>query len=287
MDKTIFLEHVIAARLTTGKSVREVAMVSKLSEYGIKNFEKVGDNFNMKKVVAYLDAVGQKIVLGDLVMESYDTIKGWMLKVRKDLKFNQVDMSERYNIQLNTLQCVETGIVSASIDLFLLYVNITDTHISLQAVNTPEEVVEQKTEQITRQDFCKMLIKAKVRSGVTTSALVFGLQMMPTSLARFEKGKHNFNLKTMFSYLQFLNATLVLKYNNCNIKLYGYSDLIVWLSQFVMSNLNNVCGISTLVGISKKNLYNIKSERNIMSIDTFLKFINTFGYQITIENNTK
>lgn len=287
MDKTIFLEHVIAARLTTGKSVREVAMVSKLSEYGIKNFEKVGDNFNMKKVVAYLDAVGQKIVLGDLVMESYDTIKGWMLKVRKDLKLNQVDMSERYNIQLNTLQCVETGIVSASIDLFLLYTNITDAHISFQVVNTPEEAVEQQAEQITRQDFCKMLTEAKVRSGVATSALVFGLQMMPTSLVRFEKGKHNFNLKTMFSYLQFLNASLVAKYNNHIIKLQSYNDLIGWLDKFIINNPNNVCGISTLAGISKKSLRNIKSERNIMSIDTFLKLINTFGYQITIENNTK
>lgn len=287
MDKTIFLEHVIAARLTTGKSVREVAMVSKLSEYGIKNFEKVGDNFNMKKVVAYLDAVRHKIVLGDLVMESYDTIKEWMLEVRKSLKLNQVDMSERYNIQLNTLQCVETGIVSASIDLFLLYTNITDVHISFQVVNTPEEVVEQQAEQITRQDFCKMLIEAKVRSGVATSALVFGLQMMPTSLVRFEKGKHNFNLKTMFSYLQFLNADLIIANKTNNIRLSCYNDLMTWFEGLIANKQNNVWHTSFMINLSKNSLYNIKSERNIMSIDTFLKLINTFGYQITIENNTK
>lgn len=287
MDKTIFLEHVIAARLTTGKSVREVAMVSKLSEYGIKNFEKVGDNFNMKKVVAYLDAVGHKIVLGDLVMESYDTIKEWMLEVRKSLKLNQVDMSERYNIQLNTLQCVETGIVSASIDLFLLYTNITDTRISFQLVNVPEEVTNQKTEQITRQDFCKMLTDIRRKKNITVSDICFGIHIMPAGVYKLEKGKHNFNMKTLFDYCQFVGAHICTLQNNQFCIINDYTVLMKWYNNFYKAHQVTSVGLAKILGMSHTAMANIKSEKTVMSIDTFLKLINTFGYQITIENNTK
>lgn len=47
-----------------------------------------------------------------------------------------------------------------------------------------------------RKEFCVLMAKAKQESGRGTSDISFDMKMLLPTLRRFEKGEHNFNLKS-------------------------------------------------------------------------------------------
>lgn len=139
---------------------------------------------------------------------------------------------------------------------------------------------------MNRSEFCELLNQAKKQSGTTTSDLMFDMRMQWCVLKRFETGVHNFNLKKVLTYLDVINAKLCLYNQETQIVVSSYLQIIQW---FIQNRTGRYTQreLARIIGCTGVNLSSIEAQKSTMSIDTFLKLADVFGYTVTIKQNDK
>ena len=134
-----------------------------------------------------------------------------------------------------------------------------------------------------RLEFCNLMEKAKLSSGVTSTEISFAMKMLYPAFRRFEKGKHNFSMTKPLEYINALHAELVIYNDVISTSITEYSQLIEWLRSARKKNYTQK-QLADNISISLDMLIRIESQRSNISVDIFLKIIDVLGYKINIQS---
>ena len=122
MDRIEFCKLLNNAKLTSGQKMKDVCFALGLMPIGIYRLERGSHNFNVKKAIDYLGAVGYTIVLSnnndDFIMCEYSLFVDWLKNARKD-KFTQRSLAQKIGYTHVAIANVETFKSVISIDVFL------------------------------------------------------------------------------------------------------------------------------------------------------------------------
>lgn len=135
-----------------------------------------------------------------------------------------------------------------------------------------------------RIEFCDMLVKAKERSGIKTSDISFNIRVHASSLRMTEKGVHNFSIKKAIDYLNAFGGNIcIAKSQEKGIVVYSYENLLEW---YLINRKKSYTKYSFAKRIeySHVSVLNIETGKCTMSVDTFLKIAEVFGFEISIVN---
>ena len=129
-----------------------------------------------------------------------------------------------------------------------------------------------------RIGFCMALAAAKLSTGLSSRDISYGMKMHLQHLREFEFGNHNFNLKTVLSYLAAINYHLVLLDEERNaFTVSEYEMLGPYFfkkrteAQFTMYDL------SLELGCSVSAISNFERVISVVHIDIFLALANELG----------
>lgn len=138
---------------------------------------------------------------------------------------------------------------------------------------------------MNRGEFCKMMAEARGNSKITTTELSFQIKMLLPALRRFEKGEHNFKLDRVIQYLSILGYQIILYSKNetdCVFKIIQYSDIPKFI-KCARKDKYTQRELATNIGCTYATIANIERQSNIVSIDMFLKLVETLNYNVKIE----
>lgn len=139
---------------------------------------------------------------------------------------------------------------------------------------------------MNRIEFCNLLIETKDMFGISTSELSFTVKMLLPTLRRFEKGVHNFSIKKAIEYAEAIGCILVLTHENKSVKIKCYQDIVNWMIETRSGNLTQR-EIAQKLHMSYVSVAKIESNKSVMSVDTFLKLLDIYGFTVTMKNEHK
>ena len=138
---------------------------------------------------------------------------------------------------------------------------------------------------MNRDEFCKLMAAVRSKSKITTTELSFQIKMLLPALRRFEKGEHNFKLDRVIQYLSILGYQIILYSKNetdCVFKIIQYSDIPKFI-KCARKDKYTQRELATNIGCTYATIANIERQSNIVSIDMFLKLVETLNYNVKIE----
>ena len=138
---------------------------------------------------------------------------------------------------------------------------------------------------MNRDEFCKLMAAVRSKSKITTTELSFQIKMLLPTLRRFEKGEHNFKLDRVIQYLSILGYQIILYSKNetdCVFKIIQYSDIPKFI-KCARKDKYTQRELATNIGCTRATIANIERQSNIVSIDMFLKLVETLNYNVKIE----
>lgn len=135
-----------------------------------------------------------------------------------------------------------------------------------------------------RKLLCTIVKDIRQKSGVPMKTICAMMDVMPTSVYRLESGASNFNLKLLMNYLNAINTQMVLSSaNSTNMVISDYEQFVDWLVQARTQISYTQRILAEKTGITYVTIANIESQKNIVTIDSFLKIIEALGYVLNIE----
>ena len=138
---------------------------------------------------------------------------------------------------------------------------------------------------MNRDEFCKLMAAVRSKSKITTTELSFQIKMLLPTLRRFEKGEHNFKLDRVIQYLSILGYQIILYSKNetdCVFKIIQYSDIPKFI-KCARKDKYTQRELATNIGCTYATIANIERQSNTVSIDMFLKLVETLNYNVKIE----
>lgn len=135
-----------------------------------------------------------------------------------------------------------------------------------------------------RKSLCLIIKNLRQESGVSMKTICMAMDLLPSSIYRFESGKHNFNLKLLFSYLKAINVQMVLSdSNNANVLISDYEQFVDWLIEIRTNAGYTQRKLAEKTGITQVTIANIESKKSVVTIDYFFKIIEALGYVLNIK----
>lgn len=135
---------------------------------------------------------------------------------------------------------------------------------------------------MTREEFCNIMASVKMQAGLSTTDLAFDMRMQWSTLNRLEKGKTNFSVQKMLEYIKCLKASFYLYNNRKHVEISCYNDILKWVKKCRGTKISQR-NLADLIGCSYVNLANVELGKTSMSIDTLLKCVEIFDYNIEIK----
>ena len=136
-----------------------------------------------------------------------------------------------------------------------------------------------------RITFSNMLTEARISSGVSLKDLVFGIQVMPISIYRMEKGKHSFAVEKCLPYLDYIGYSIKLSKGESVLFVHDNADLITWETQ--IRGAISQRAFSKSIGYNNSRIFYIETGKDVMSIDMMLKIAEVYGYTVEIVPNNQ
>lgn len=122
MDRIEFCKLLYNAKLASGKKMKDMCLALGLMPMDIYRLERGSHNFNVKKAIDYLGAIGHTVVLyntnDEFTMREYSLFIDWLKNARKD-KFTQRSLAQKIGHTYVAIANVETLKSIISIDVFL------------------------------------------------------------------------------------------------------------------------------------------------------------------------
>lgn len=137
---------------------------------------------------------------------------------------------------------------------------------------------------MNREEFCQMLLNTRLEKKISLYAVQKNMGLTFQQAKRIEIGENNFNLNKAIDYLSSVDSWIQLRKNKKKYPILKYQDAIDWL----MKSRDGVYSQRSLtqnIGLSNGAIRNIESGKSRMSIDIFLKLVDTFGFYIEIYTN--
>lgn len=135
MDRLEFCNILAVAKENSGKTTSEISFAMKMLLPTLRRFEKGEHNFNVKKVMEYLNVINNQLVLISAtnkdVCRTYDEIVLWIKNTREG-EFSQRKLAEAIQSSHITIANIERQISIISIDVFLKIVQVLGYEIKIE-----------------------------------------------------------------------------------------------------------------------------------------------------------
>lgn len=135
MDRLEFCNILAEAKENSGKTTSEISFAMKMLLPTLRRFEKGEHNFNVKKVMEYLNVINNQLVListtNKEVCRNYDEIVLWIKNTREG-EFSQRKLAEAIQSSHITIANVERQVSIISIDVFLKIVQVLGYEIKIE-----------------------------------------------------------------------------------------------------------------------------------------------------------
>ena len=123
------------AKKNSDKTTSEITFAMKMLLPTLRRFEKGDHNFNVKKVMEYLDVINHQLVLRSEtkidVCRTYDDVILWIKNTREG-KYSQRKLAEVTQSSHNSITYIERQISTISIDMFLKIVQALGYQIKIE-----------------------------------------------------------------------------------------------------------------------------------------------------------
>ena len=135
MNRLEFCNMMAIAKNNSDKTTSEITFAMKMLLPTLRRFEKGDHNFNVKKVMEYLDVINHQLVLRSEtkidVCRTYDDVILWIKNTREG-KYSQRKLAEVTQSSHNSITYIERQISTISIDMFLKIVQALGYQIKIE-----------------------------------------------------------------------------------------------------------------------------------------------------------
>ena len=133
-----------------------------------------------------------------------------------------------------------------------------------------------------RKEFSSLLVQQREAKNIGKNEMCRLTGFTFLQLQRIENAGNNYNMGLIFRYLSAIKLNMVLQKGKKEWVLFEYNQIPKWLSKVRCGNLS-LRKLALTVGCAYSSVMNIEHEKVIVSIDLFLKIVDTFGYKIYIK----
>ena len=135
MNRLEFCNMMADAKKNSDKTTSEITFAMKMLLPTLRRFEKGDHNFNVKKVMEYLDVINHQLVLRSEtkidVCRTYDDVILWIKNTREG-KYSQRKLAEVIQSSHNSITYIERQIATISIDMFLKIVQVLGYQVKIE-----------------------------------------------------------------------------------------------------------------------------------------------------------
>lgn len=135
---------------------------------------------------------------------------------------------------------------------------------------------------MNRSEFCNIILELRKNSNTKMADICANMGVLPTAVYRIERGSGNFEIGKALSYLVSINYSLVLTKDNEHIVISNIMSIATWLKD-ARKGLYTQRSLAEVVGCTYPTIANIERGSNKVTVDNFLKLVDTLGYTIKIE----
>lgn len=137
---------------------------------------------------------------------------------------------------------------------------------------------------MNRQEFSKCLTNIRIDANCGMNEISRRTGMTFIQIQRLESAQNNYSLVNVLRYIQGLNCTLVLTYNDVGYTIQTYQDIPVYLQQCRRKIGWSRAKLAELAGCSKGGIVQTETQKTVLHIDLFLALASLLELQIIIEN---
>lgn len=137
MNRIEFCTLLLKAKENSGKSTNTISFDLRMQWTTLRRLEKGEHNFNLKKVMEYLNVINSKLVLvlntkNDSCL-NYNDIVAWIKNARQDV-FTQRQLANEIGSAHPTIANIERGTTVVSIDTFLKIVEVLGYELKIEKI---------------------------------------------------------------------------------------------------------------------------------------------------------
>lgn len=133
-----------------------------------------------------------------------------------------------------------------------------------------------------RKQFSLLLVKQREQKKIGKNELCRNAGFTFVQLQRIENASNNFNFNLICKYLEAVGAILVIKTPKNIFPISNYKQFVDWLINTRGDKLS-VRKLADITGCSFSAIAHIEQGLTVISVDTFLKIVDAFGYELNIE----
>lgn len=134
---------------------------------------------------------------------------------------------------------------------------------------------------MNRQEFSAMVKEARERKGISKYSVCNSCRFRHHQILYIEEAKGSYSINNLLLYLSMIEVNLVISKNNKKIQIIDDSKKIPSFIEKSMGGLSRYV-VCKNAGVSQTGLKLILNGTNSISIDTFLKLVDYFGYTLSI-----
>jgi uncharacterized short protein YbdD (DUF466 family) len=262
-------------------ALTKVCQQAKLNYWKTRRMEEMGVcKLGMNNIISYLSATHTILLLqspsGDITINEYKDIANWLSNFIKDYS-TQEQLTEKIRDIRDTLDYINKDIID--MDSFLEIVELLGYHIQFekkQTENMPGEI------GMLRVEFCRECQRLREKAGVSYKKIWKQIGFGHTKIKYIDSAKHNVNMKDILIYLSAFQFKISLVSPQDTQIINSYDDIIDWVIRKRTGKYTQK-QLAKQIDRSYNIIVNAEKKQNIMRIDTFLRIVGLFGYEIKFE----
>ena len=132
MDRKEFCVLMAKAKQESGRGTSDISFDMKMLLPTLRRFEKGEHNFNLKKIMEYLQVINAHIQIDKNIIADYENLLAWLVDIRKTHSLSQRALAKEIECAPLTIANIERKETIISIDTFLKIVDVLGCTINIE-----------------------------------------------------------------------------------------------------------------------------------------------------------
>lgn len=139
MDRKVLCEIVKDIRQKSGVPMKTICATMDVMPTSVYRLESGTNNFNLKLLMNYLNAINARIVLSSankssVVFSDYEQFIDWLIQTRTQVSYTQRILAEKTGITHVTIANIESKKNVVTIDYFLKIIEVLNYELNIESI---------------------------------------------------------------------------------------------------------------------------------------------------------
>jgi uncharacterized short protein YbdD (DUF466 family) len=263
-------------------ALTKVCQQASLDYWKTRRMEEVGAcKIGMDNIMSYLSVIQVTLLLqsssGDIAINDYKDIVDWLSGIIKDYSTQKQFTGKIRDIRA-TLDYINKDIID--LDSFLEIVEILGCHVEFEKkqIEAPGEI------GMPRLEFCRECQRLREEAGISHKEIWRRVGFEHTKIKYIDSAKYNVNMKDVVIYLSAFQFKIALVSPQDTQIINLYEDIVDWVIRKRTGKYTQR-ELAKQIDRSYNIIANAEKKQNVMRIDTFLRIVGLFGYEIKFEKD--